>query len=73
MQPEQDNAALSGVPKGIRLLCLVLPAAERRGGSGTHRSAPRSPRSEAEGGTSYYLNGSINLNTWSIKKQLDVI
>ncbi len=44
------NAALSGVPKGIRLLCLVLPAAERREEPGTHRSAPHSPRSEAEGG-----------------------
>ena len=29
--PSLSNAALSGVPKGIRLLCLVLPAAERRG------------------------------------------
>ncbi len=51
------NAALSGVPKGIRLLCLVLPAAERRGGSGTHRSAPHSPRSEAEGGTARFTGG----------------
>ncbi len=48
------NAALSGVPKGIRLLCLVLPAAERREEPGTHRSAPHSPRSEAEGGIISY-------------------
>jgi hypothetical protein len=35
MRTFQDNAALSGRPKGIRLQCLVLPVAERRGESGT--------------------------------------
>ena len=50
MRTFQDNAALSGRPKGIRLQCLVLPVAERRGESGTTAQRRVPPRSEAEGG-----------------------
>jgi hypothetical protein len=49
------NAALSGRPKGIRLQCLVLPATERGENQEFAAQLPHSPRSEAEGGTSYYI------------------
>jgi len=47
------NAAVEQCPKGICLELLVLPAAERRGNQEFAAQLPRSPRSEAEGGTSY--------------------
>jgi len=46
-----DNAAVEQCPKGICLELLVLPAAERRGNQEFAAQLPRSPRSEAEGGT----------------------
>jgi len=48
------NAAVEQCPKGICLELLVLPAAERRGNQEFVAQLPHSPRSEAEGGISYY-------------------
>ena len=48
-------AAVEQCPKGICLELLVLPAAERRGNQEFAAQLPRSPRSEAEGGTSYSI------------------
>ena len=47
----RGNAAVEQCPKGICLELLVLPAAERRGNQEFTAQLPRSPRSEAEGGT----------------------
>jgi hypothetical protein len=52
-----ENAAVEQCPKGICLELLVLPAAERRGNQEFAAQLPRSPRSEAEGGTSRLSGG----------------
>jgi hypothetical protein len=61
------NAAVEQCPKGICLELLVLPAAERRGNQEFAAQLPHSPRSEAEGGTSYSVVSVYLLYPWGRK------
>jgi hypothetical protein len=52
--PDERRIRVRSIRRGIRLQCLVLPAAERRGEPGT-TAQRRVPPGEAEGGTSYSM------------------